>query len=98
MSKLIMVFRVLSIVKLIWTDEDPAMLFEKMFEPHHLKRRRVKVSELNEEENDITRLALAIANETGLPFYKISATELVSGITGSSVIHSYEYMTLFVRF
>ncbi|GJT80180.1 cell division cycle 48C [Tanacetum coccineum] len=29
-----------------------------------------------------TRLAHAIANETGLPFYKISATELVSGITG----------------
>ncbi|PWA67883.1 cell division cycle 48C [Artemisia annua] len=186
------------------TDEHPDALVEKTFEPHHLKRRRVKVSELNEEEKDITRvlgpdeepkfdvmkemlrkryskvknnlmkegnintpvksvkpspkkpkslvnddgvdgnvkgnadgprfkdlggmddvleelkrevivplyypqlprglgvrqtsgillhgppgcgktkLALAIANETGLPFYKISATELVSGITGAS--------------
>ncbi|CAI9101452.1 OLC1v1038782C1 [Oldenlandia corymbosa var. corymbosa] len=31
-----------------------------------------------------TKLAHAIANETGLPFYKISATELVSGISGES--------------
>lgn len=30
-----------------------------------------------------TKLAHAIANETGVPFYKISATELVSGISGS---------------
>ncbi|GFZ02818.1 cell division cycle 48C [Actinidia rufa] len=29
-----------------------------------------------------TKLAHAIANETGVPFYKISATELVSGVTG----------------
>lgn len=29
-----------------------------------------------------TKLAHAIANETGVPFYKISATELVSGISG----------------
>ncbi|XP_076907555.1 cell division control protein 48 homolog C-like [Bidens hawaiensis] len=31
-----------------------------------------------------TKLAHAIANETGCPFYKISATELVSGISGAS--------------
>ncbi|KAL4560509.1 hypothetical protein LXL04_032661 [Taraxacum kok-saghyz] len=31
-----------------------------------------------------TKLANAIANETGVPFYKISATELVSGISGAS--------------
>ncbi|KAL0925982.1 hypothetical protein M5K25_004362 [Dendrobium thyrsiflorum] len=31
-----------------------------------------------------TRLAYAIANETGLPFYKISATEVVSGVSGES--------------
>ncbi|KAH6804893.1 cell division cycle 48C [Perilla frutescens var. frutescens] len=31
-----------------------------------------------------TRLAHAIANETGVPFYKISATELVSGVSGAS--------------
>ncbi|PSS10170.1 Cell division control protein 48 C like [Actinidia chinensis var. chinensis] len=31
-----------------------------------------------------TKLAHAIANETGVPFYKISATELVSGVTGAS--------------
>ncbi|RDX68081.1 Cell division control protein 48-like C, partial [Mucuna pruriens] len=31
-----------------------------------------------------TRLAHAIANETGLPFYKISATEVVSGVSGAS--------------
>ncbi|KAH6827686.1 hypothetical protein C2S53_015770 [Perilla frutescens var. hirtella] len=30
-----------------------------------------------------TRLAHAIANETGVPFYKISATELVSGVSGA---------------
>lgn len=29
-----------------------------------------------------TKLAHAIANETGVPFYKISATELVSGVSG----------------
>jgi ribosome biogenesis ATPase len=29
-----------------------------------------------------TRLAHAIANETGVPFYKISATEIVSGVSG----------------
>ena len=29
-----------------------------------------------------TRLAQAIANETGVPFYKISATEIVSGVSG----------------
>lgn len=29
-----------------------------------------------------TKLAHAIANETGLPFYKVSATEMVSGISG----------------
>ncbi|KAL7148302.1 hypothetical protein ABFS83_06G169100 [Erythranthe nasuta] len=31
-----------------------------------------------------TKLAHAIANETGIPFYKISATELVSGVSGAS--------------
>ncbi|CAI8592197.1 unnamed protein product [Vicia faba] len=31
-----------------------------------------------------TRLAHAIANETGLPFYHISATEVVSGVSGAS--------------
>jgi ribosome biogenesis ATPase len=29
-----------------------------------------------------TKLAHAIANETGVPFYKISATEVVSGVSG----------------
>lgn len=29
-----------------------------------------------------TTMAQAIANETGVPFYKISATELVSGVSG----------------
>ena len=28
-----------------------------------------------------TKLAHAIANETGLPFYQISATEVVSGVS-----------------
>ncbi|XWS11436.1 hypothetical protein CRYUN_Cryun38cG0082800 [Craigia yunnanensis] len=31
-----------------------------------------------------TKLAHAIANETGVPFYKISATEVVSGVPGAS--------------
>ncbi|KAK4436005.1 Cell division control protein 48C [Sesamum alatum] len=31
-----------------------------------------------------TKLAHAIANETGVPFYKISATEMVSGVSGAS--------------
>ncbi|CAL9151633.1 unnamed protein product [Musa hybrid cultivar] len=31
-----------------------------------------------------TKLAHAIANETGAPFYKISATEIVSGVSGAS--------------
>ncbi|XP_068646676.1 cell division control protein 48 homolog C [Aristolochia californica] len=31
-----------------------------------------------------TKLAHAIANETGLPFYKISSTEVVSGVSGAS--------------
>ncbi|KAL6216830.1 hypothetical protein ACLB2K_010048 [Fragaria x ananassa] len=31
-----------------------------------------------------TTLAHAIANETGIPFYKISATEVVSGVSGAS--------------
>ncbi|OIV91537.1 hypothetical protein TanjilG_08949 [Lupinus angustifolius] len=31
-----------------------------------------------------TKLAHAIANETSLPFYQISATELVSGVSGAS--------------
>uniref|UniRef100_A0A7N0TQ95 AAA+ ATPase domain-containing protein n=1 Tax=Kalanchoe fedtschenkoi TaxID=63787 RepID=A0A7N0TQ95_KALFE len=31
-----------------------------------------------------TMLANAIANEAGLPFYKISATEIVSGVSGAS--------------
>ncbi|KAL9250666.1 Cell division control protein 48 homolog C-like protein [Drosera capensis] len=31
-----------------------------------------------------TKLAHAIANETGVPFYHISATELVSGVSGGS--------------
>ncbi|MCD7453560.1 hypothetical protein HAX54_021357 [Datura stramonium] len=31
-----------------------------------------------------TKLAHAIANETGVPFYKLSATELVSGVSGAS--------------
>lgn len=33
-----------------------------------------------------TKLAHAIANETGVPFYKISATELVSGVSGITFI------------
>ncbi|KAJ0979790.1 hypothetical protein J5N97_015264 [Dioscorea zingiberensis] len=31
-----------------------------------------------------TKLAHAIANETGIPFYNISATEVVSGVSGAS--------------
>ncbi|KAL2904685.1 Cell division control protein 48-like protein C [Bienertia sinuspersici] len=31
-----------------------------------------------------TQLARAIANETGVPFYQISATEVVSGVSGAS--------------
>ncbi|KAL3652040.1 hypothetical protein CASFOL_001721 [Castilleja foliolosa] len=31
-----------------------------------------------------TKLAHAIANETGVPFHKISATEMVSGVSGAS--------------
>ncbi|PKU74869.1 cell division control protein 48 homolog C [Dendrobium catenatum] len=31
-----------------------------------------------------TKLAYAIANETGVPFYKISATEVISGVSGAS--------------
>ncbi|KAI4384595.1 hypothetical protein MLD38_002724 [Melastoma candidum] len=31
-----------------------------------------------------TKLARAIANETGVPFYEISATEVVSGVSGAS--------------
>ncbi|KAJ4840052.1 hypothetical protein Tsubulata_038186 [Turnera subulata] len=31
-----------------------------------------------------TKLAHAIANETGVPFHKISATELISGVSGDS--------------
>ncbi|MQL89528.1 hypothetical protein Taro_022108 [Colocasia esculenta] len=31
-----------------------------------------------------TKLAHAIANETGVPFYKISATEVISGVSGAS--------------
>ncbi|KAH0983348.1 hypothetical protein GBA52_010525 [Prunus armeniaca] len=31
-----------------------------------------------------TKLAHAVANETGIPFYKISATEVVSGVSGAS--------------
>ncbi|EXC33011.1 Cell division control protein 48-C-like protein [Morus notabilis] len=31
-----------------------------------------------------TKLAHAIANETGVPFYRISATEVVSGVSGAS--------------
>ncbi|XP_061365233.1 cell division control protein 48 homolog C [Gastrolobium bilobum] len=31
-----------------------------------------------------TKLAHAIANETGLPFYQISATEVISGVSGAS--------------
>lgn len=31
-----------------------------------------------------TKLAHAIASETGVPFHKISATELVSGIRGTT--------------
>ncbi|KAG9446103.1 hypothetical protein H6P81_012231 [Aristolochia fimbriata] len=31
-----------------------------------------------------TKLAHAIANETGVPFYKISATEVVTGVSGAS--------------
>lgn len=33
-----------------------------------------------------TKLAHAIANETGLPFYQISATEVVSGVSGTNAI------------
>lgn len=33
-----------------------------------------------------TKLAQAIANETGVPFYKISATEIVSGVSGERFI------------
>jgi len=32
-----------------------------------------------------TKLAHAIANETGLPFYHISATEVVSGVSGINI-------------
>lgn len=38
-----------------------------------------------------TKLAHAIANETGVPFYKISATEIVSGVSGISVVFAFEY-------
>ncbi|KAI0525057.1 hypothetical protein KFK09_004447 [Dendrobium nobile] len=31
-----------------------------------------------------TKLACAIANETGVPFYKISATDVISGVSGAS--------------
>ena len=34
-----------------------------------------------------TMLAHAIANETGLPFYKFSATEIVSGVSGARFLH-----------
>ncbi|KAK6255352.1 hypothetical protein SCA6_016657 [Theobroma cacao] len=34
-----------------------------------------------------TKLAHAIANETGVPFYKISATEVVSGVSGIRLLH-----------
>lgn len=34
-----------------------------------------------------TKLAHAIANETGVPFYKISATEIVSGVSGQSPVY-----------
>lgn len=33
-----------------------------------------------------TKLAHAIANETGVPFYKISATEVVSGVSGTVIL------------
>ncbi|CAA6670516.1 unnamed protein product [Spirodela intermedia] len=33
-----------------------------------------------------TKLAQAIANETGVPFYKISATEIVSGVSGEGFV------------
>lgn len=36
-----------------------------------------------------TRLAYAIANETGLPFYQISATEVISGVSGMEVLLYY---------
>lgn len=36
-----------------------------------------------------TKLAHAIANETGVPFYKISATEVVSGVSGIHILFSF---------
>jgi len=38
-----------------------------------------------------TRLAHAIANETGLPFHRISATEVVSGVSGIAEIFHFCY-------
>ena len=35
-----------------------------------------------------TKLAHAIANETGVPFYRISATEVVSGVSGIHLLFS----------
>ncbi|CAN0914705.1 Cell division control protein 48 homolog C [Linum grandiflorum] len=40
-----------------------------------------------------TKLAHAIANETGVPFYKISATEAVSGVSGASEEYIRELFT-----
>ncbi|KAJ6361023.1 hypothetical protein OIU77_004953 [Salix suchowensis] len=42
------------------------------------------LSGILEELEMETKLAHAIANETGVPFYKISATEVVSGVSGAS--------------
>lgn len=39
-----------------------------------------------------TELAHAIANETGVPFYKISATEVVSGVSGIGLVFLYLLM------
>nr|TKR85333.1 hypothetical protein D5086_0000248920 [Populus alba] len=45
----------------------------------------------------ITKLAHAIANETGVPFYKISATEVVSGVSEIRLLAGYNsIITLFV--
>ncbi|KAJ1694594.1 hypothetical protein LUZ63_011292 [Rhynchospora breviuscula] len=44
-----------------------------------------------------TTLAHVIANEAGVPFYKISAPELVSGISGNElVLLSIEYFMVFL--
>jgi ribosome biogenesis ATPase len=42
-----------------------------------------------------TKLAHAIANETGVPFYKISATEVVSGVSGIYLVFFFVFVFVF---